>query len=105
MNDIQIHPDGVRGSARAVRDTADQTGPAAGHWLDSSLAVAGAEPTWQCAGALTRCTNAWQSHLDQIVAQLHTCADQLQQSADSYDAANAEAGRRFQQALADLNAS
>jgi uncharacterized protein YukE len=105
MNDIRIHPDGVRGSAKAVQDTADQTGPAAGHWLDTSLTVAQAEPAWQSAGALTRCTNAWQSRLDQIVGQLHTCADQLNQSADSYDAANTAAAHRFQQALTDLNAS
>ncbi|WP_035841002.1 type VII secretion target [Kitasatospora azatica] len=105
MNDIQIHPDGVRGSAKAVQDTADQTGPAAGHWLDASLTVAQAEPVWQSAGALTRCTNAWQSHLDQIVGQLQACADQLKQSADSYDAANHEAANRFVQALTDLTAS
>ncbi|MDH6115958.1 type VII secretion target [Kitasatospora sp. GAS204B] len=105
MNDIQVHPDGVRGTARAVRAISDQASPTADHLLDDSLTVAQAQPAWQSSSALTTCATNWQARLNDIVGQLRAYSDQLNQSANSYDAADAEAGRRFQQAVADLNAS
>ncbi|MFE9421807.1 hypothetical protein ACFYNO_02460 [Kitasatospora sp. NPDC006697] len=105
MTDIQIHPDGVRTTASAVSVIGHRAAPAADHLLDDSLAVAKAQPAWQSAAALSTCAGNWQTHLNGIVSQLHTYAAQLNQSADSYDAANAEAASRFQRALNDLNAS
>ncbi|MDH6117306.1 uncharacterized protein YukE [Kitasatospora sp. GAS204A] len=104
VNDIQIHPGGVRTTAAAVNTIADQSSPAAGHWLDDSLTVAQAQPAWQSSAALVTCTDNWQAHLNGIVSQLQTYSAQLSQSADSYDAADAEAQRRFAQSLTDLNA-
>ncbi|TQF02305.1 hypothetical protein E6W39_08480 [Kitasatospora acidiphila] len=100
MNDINIHPDNVRASAGAIQDAAGQTGI---HHLDDSFTVAAADSSWQTAGAVTRCATAWQGRLTTVTTQLQQYADQLKQSADSYDAANTEAVQRLQQAFAQLN--
>ncbi|MDH6145881.1 MULTISPECIES: type VII secretion target [Kitasatospora] len=102
MYNISIHPDNVRASATAIQDAAGQTG---GHQLDDSRTVAATNFSWETAGAVTRCATAWQGRLNDLTGQLQQYADQLKQSADSYDAANTEAMNRLQQAFTALNGS
>lgn len=104
MPDIHIRTDALRQSATGLRTVAGSVGPSSGHWLDDSYAAALSHGGWESAGALSGCAQAWQDHMDAVVQQLHTYADQLDGSAGSYDAADAEATRRLQQALTDLNA-
>ncbi|WP_377271315.1 type VII secretion target [Peterkaempfera sp. SMS 1(5)a] len=104
MPDIQIRPGALRESATGLRTVAGGFGPKAGHWLDDSYGAAASHGGWESAGAVAACAQAWQDHMNAVVQQLHTYADQLNDSADSYDSADAEATRRLQQALTDLNA-
>ncbi|MFF7634139.1 WXG100 family type VII secretion target [Kitasatospora sp. NPDC008050] len=104
MNDIQVHPDTLRAAATSVEGTADRTAPALGHWLDASFRAAGGLTGWESGGALNDCTQGWQAHISAVLQQLQSYADQLRTSANSYDAVDQEAARRFRQAVADLNA-
>ncbi|MCC9307971.1 hypothetical protein LN042_12860 [Kitasatospora sp. RB6PN24] len=104
MADIQVHPPTLRQASGALQTTAAQTAAAPGHWLDASFTAAGDLSGWESGAALNDCAQGWQAHIVSVTQQLQTYADQLHASADSYDAVNQEAARRFQQALADLNA-
>ena len=105
MSGIHVRTAAVRGSAGALRGVAGGVGQRSGHWLDASFGAALSHGGWESAGALSGCAQAWQRHMETVVKQLHAYADQLDDSADSYDAADAEATRRLQQALTELNAS
>jgi hypothetical protein len=102
--DIHIRTDALRQSATGLRTVAGSVGPKAGHWLDDSYAAALSHGGWESAGAVSACAQAWQDHMNTVVQQLHGYADQLDASAGSYDAADAETSRRLQQALTDLDA-
>ncbi|GAA1262664.1 hypothetical protein GCM10009665_60390 [Kitasatospora nipponensis] len=104
MNDINVRPEGLRTTSASVRTTSGQLAPKAGHWLDASFAAQAPYTGWESAGALNDAANAWQTHIASVVQQLQTYADQIDQSANAYDAVNQEATRRFNQALSDLNA-
>ncbi|WP_371479902.1 hypothetical protein [Kitasatospora sp. NBC_00315] len=104
MFDIRIRPDGLHQASGALGATSAHVGERSGHWLDGSLIAAGAYPEWAAGPALQECAQAWQTHMTSVVQQLQTYSEQLRDSAHSYDAANEEAGRRFDQAARDLNA-
>jgi uncharacterized protein YukE len=105
MNDIHVRTDALRQSANGLQDAAEQVGPASGHWLDASFTAAATLAGWESGSALKDCADAWQTHMKSVVDQLHTYAEQLRDSAHSYDAADQEATRRLGAALTDLNAA
>ncbi|MFF1874883.1 type VII secretion target [Streptomyces sp. CB03911] len=102
MNDIHVHTGTLRQVADGLGGAATLVGPAAGHWLDQSYPAASTLAGWESGSALKDCADAWQTHMKSVVAQLHTYAEQLRDSAHNYDAADEEANRRFGAALADL---
>ncbi|GAA2259692.1 MULTISPECIES: type VII secretion target [Kitasatospora] len=105
MNDIHVLTDTLRQSANGLQNTAEQIGPAAGHWLDNSFTAADTLAGWESGPALKSCADAWQAHMKYVVDQLHTYAEQLRNSAHSYDTAEEEATRRLGAALADLHST
>ncbi|MEV4611187.1 type VII secretion target [Kitasatospora sp. NPDC049258] len=104
MHDIHVRTAGLHSASEAVRTSSTQLGGRTGHWLDGSLTAAAAHGEWWSGPALRECADAWQTHMTSVVQQLHTYADQLRDSAHSYDAAEQEAARRLDQASRDLNA-
>ncbi len=104
MFDIHIRPEGLHRASGALSTTSAHLGQRSGHWLDGSLSAAAAYPHWEAGPALRECAQAWQAHMASVVQQVQTYAEQLRDSAHSYDAANEEAGRRFDLAAADLDA-
>lgn len=105
LNDIHVRTDVLRQSANGLEGTAGQIGPAAGHWLDDSFTAAATLAGWESGPALRACAEAWQTHMTAVVGQLHTYADQLRDSAHSYDTAEQESVRRLGAALADLHST
>ncbi|GAA4871952.1 type VII secretion target [Kitasatospora terrestris] len=102
MYDIHIRPAGLHTAADAVRGTSTRLDAHAGHWLDDSLTAASAHSGFASAPALRECADNWQTHMSAVVQQLHTYADQLRQSAHSYDTAEQESVRRLNLAVGDL---
>lgn len=105
MNDIHVRTETLRTSAAGLQNTAERIGPAAGHWLDDSFTAAATLSGWESGPALRACAEAWQTHMTAVVGQLHTYADQLRDSAHSYDTAEQESVRRLGAALADLHSA
>ncbi|GAA2748318.1 type VII secretion target [Kitasatospora cinereorecta] len=103
MNDIHIRTAGLHTAAEAVRGSSSQLGTKSGHWLDGSLTAAAKHPGFASGPALRDCADAWQTHMTSVVGQLHTYADQLRDSAHSYDSAEQESVRRLDLASRDLN--
>ncbi|CAM5686219.1 type VII secretion target [Kitasatospora aureofaciens] len=101
MNDIHIRTDVLRQSAAGLQAAAAAVGPA-GHWLDTSFTAAATMTAWESGPALKDCATAWQTHMKSALDQLHVYAEQLRNSAHSYDKAEQEAARRLAAAVTDL---
>ncbi|GAB2713594.1 hypothetical protein GCM10010442_37750 [Kitasatospora kifunensis] len=52
--------------------------------MTSSSTAATGNPGFATAGALNTCAAAWQTHLQQLAADLNATADALGQTADNY---------------------
>ena len=102
MFDIRIRPERLHAVSGALSTTSAHVGEKAGYRLDGSLSAAAAYPDWAAGPALQGCAQAWQTPMASVVQQLQTYAEQLRDSAHSYDAANEEAVRRFDPASCDL---
>lgn len=104
MGDIDIRAARVRSAADDTESLSRQVMKRVGHSLDGSDAVYGAHSGngWESPAHLTVCAQKWEEHMTSLAKRMGDLSRRLRESADGYDAADAEAESRLRTGLHDL---
>ncbi|MFI5757967.1 hypothetical protein [Streptomyces sp. NPDC051569] len=104
MGDIRINSAGVRGAATDTEALSRQVAKRLANALDGSGDVFGAHygNGWTSPAHLKVCAEKWEDHIVALARQMGDLSRKLNESADSYDATDAEADARLRTGLNDL---
>ncbi|WP_438490067.1 hypothetical protein [Streptomyces sp. S186] len=102
MSDVQVDTAKVRGTGEDMKALSSDTQRRMRHALDSTDDVYRDHMFWECGNHLLVCRDTWVDHMVGLAKKMGDLGERLQDSADSYDAADQEAVSRLRAAMTDL---
>ncbi|MFC5246104.1 WXG100 family type VII secretion target [Streptomyces nigrescens] len=102
MGDIRVDTAKVRSTGDDMKALSSDTQRRLSHSLDSSQDVYFDAMFWKSGNAVESCRTAWQDHMIELAKKMGELGQRLQDSADSYDAADQEAVARLRAGMQDL---
>lgn len=102
MNNVDIDTARVRGTGDDMDALSRATTQRLSHALDSSTDLPYGAYGWASAQALQSCALAWEDHMVALARKMNELSHNLRASADSYDAADAEAQSRLRAGETEL---
>ncbi|MFF3564379.1 type VII secretion target [Streptomyces sp. NPDC002574] len=100
--DVDIDTPAVRRTGDDMEALSRSATGRLGHALDSSQDLPYSAYGWRSAEELRACATAWEDHMVELAKRMNTLAHRLRDSADGYDAADAEAESRLRAGLTEL---
>ncbi|KQV11671.1 MULTISPECIES: type VII secretion target [unclassified Kitasatospora] len=99
---MNITTSGVRRAGDSMGELSGQTKSRLSGALDSSETAGSLDAGWSSAATLRECAGDWERHMVVLADRMQQLSEQLHSSANSYDAADAEADARMRAAMTDL---
>lgn len=100
---IQMDPTGVHDVGDDMTTLEASASATVAHSLDASIEAAAAHAGWAASDALRGCQQAWSGHLTELVDEIGRTAQKLHNAASMAQQLDAEAARRLNQILHELN--
>lgn len=104
MGDIDVNTARLRSAAADTESLAQQVMKRLGHSLDASEELYGSHygNGWESPLRISICARNWEDHMISLAKRMGELSQKLRESADGYDAADAEAESRLRAGLGDL---
>ncbi|MFI7677718.1 hypothetical protein [Actinophytocola sp. NPDC049390] len=100
--DIDMNPEGVRGVAAQLRESADTAKDRMGSLFHSGNEASAAHAGWETAAALRECGHTWWKELTTLVDQTAWIGWQLDQSANATQQVDARTSENMASVLGGL---
>ncbi|MFB7630075.1 type VII secretion target [Streptomyces sp. NPDC056149] len=102
VSDVWVNTAKVRGTGEDMKALSSDTQRRMQHALDSTDDVYRDHMFWECGDTLLVCRDTWRDHMVELAKKMGDLGQRLQDSADSYDAADQDAVARLRSAMTDL---
>jgi hypothetical protein len=101
--DISINVEVVAEVGKGLQNRADTAKTYTSRLFSSSQTAAGGNAAWLSAGSLTKCRQAWQDRVNQLIDQTRTMGKSIAGAAAKRTETDKEAAKRIREVIRDMS--